>query len=425
MPGDDSFTPRTPAQLSHRSRRVDQGQMRAANMSLILRHLREQGGRSRARLASETGLSKATMSSLIADLTARGLVREGAIERAGSVGRPGQTVSLDGRSLSGIGVEINVDYAALTAVDLTGTVIRESVIQLDTPQLPLDVVLDRVGALTRRAVDSLRDNGSSVVGVTVSPPGVIDYASGQLRFAPNLGWSSVPLVAELGKRLGNSEVEIRLENDSKLSAVAEFAAFAGTEVRDLLYLSGKVGVGAGIIAEGQLVRGWSGFSGEVGHLPLDPTDRPCACGRRGCWENLIGLTELLRLAADQDDPVHDVRLPIEDRLLELQRRAAAGDVRVRRAVSAIADDLSRGLSMLVDVLNPQVTVLGGWFAYFDDLLLDPVRAALRARRMDAGSATEVTTSRLGFRSTSLGGAHLAVERVFADPVAVTSELEVG
>ena len=141
--------------------------MRAANMGLILRQLQLHGGRSRATLATETGLSKATTSSLIADLAARGLVREGEIHRAGSVGRPGLTVNLDGRRVAGLGLEISIDYVALTAVDLTGNVIRESITPMDVPELPVEVVLDRVAGIAQRMLESLRGAGHVVVGFTV------------------------------------------------------------------------------------------------------------------------------------------------------------------------------------------------------------------------------------------------------------------
>jgi len=394
--------------------------MRAANMGLILRHLRNRGGRSRATLAIETGLSKATTSSLITDLVDRGLVSEGEINRAGSVGRPGLTVNLDGRRVAGLGLEISIDYVAVTAVDLAGNVVRESITPMDVPQLAVEVVLDRVAGLARRTVESLRGAGHIVVGVTVAPPGVIDYEAGTVRFAPNLGWRAVALTAGLTERMGPDCPEIHLENDAKLAAVAEYAAYAESEVQDLVYLSGEVGVGAGIIAEGRLVRGWSGFSGEVGHLALGPSELECSCGRRGCWELVVGLHHFLHLAAPEGDVVHDSRRSMDDRLEILRERATAGDERTLAALGAIAQDLIRGLSVLVDVLNPKLIVLGGYFASFGEHLLAPVKAALDERRMDEGSEVVVAASGLGLSAASRGGALAALEAVFENPTTVPS-----
>lgn len=400
------------------SGRIDQAVMRSAHLGLILRQLRANGGRSRARLAAETGLSKATMTSLIQELADRGLVTESAPDRDGTVGRPGLIVNLDGRRVAAVGVEINVDYLAVTAVDLTGTVIRESSAPIAAAVLGVSAVLDRIALAVRRVLDSVRDAGLIVVGLTVSPPGVIDYDTGTVRFAVNLGWRNVPLVAELAARLGPAAPSIRLENDAKLAAVAEYTNYVSQGIQDLLFLTSDVGVGAGIIAGGQLVRGWSGFSGEVGHLPLDPKGRACNCGRRGCWEKAVGLAALLELAADPSDPVHDPNLPLEDRMAELHRRAGEGDERTVAALAQIAADLAEGLSILVDVLNPQLIVLGGYYAHFGDYLLEPLAARLAARRMDEGSRVELALSGLGVNAAARGGALSGLERVFADPTVV-------
>lgn len=400
------------------SGRVDQAQMRAANLALILRHLRTHGGRSRARLAAETGLSKATMSALITELSDRGLVREGAPDRDGSVGRPGLTVSVDGRRVCGLGVEIHVDYLALTAVDLTGTVIRENTIPIAVRSLAVDAVLDRVASAASRMLKSLSEAELTVVSLTLAPPGVIDYERGLLRFAPNLGWRNVPLVAGLAERLGADAPPIHLENDAKLAALAEYSAYAPEGVQDLLFLTGDVGVGAGIIAGGSLIRGWSGFSGEVGHLQLDPEGRPCSCGRTGCWETMVGLDGLFRLVASDGDPGSDPGRPLEDRLEVIQQRAQQGERRTLDALATIAADLALGLSILVDVLNPRVVVLGGYFAYFEDFLIAPVAAALERRRMDEGSGVRLEVSRFGIASVSRGGALVALDAVFDDPTIV-------
>lgn len=404
---------------------VDQTGMRRANLALVLRLLRDNDGLSRAQVATESGLSKASVSNLAAELVERGLVQEGAPERIGAVGRPGLRLGLDGRAVAGLGIEISGEYLAAAAVDLSGSVIRETEVPLDVAHAGVPATLDRVARLARRVADSLEAAGSQIVALTVAGPGVIDYEAETLRFAPNLGWRSVPIVAELRKRLGPAFPAIRLENDAKLSALAEYTAgYARSGVHDLVYLAGWVGVGAGIIADGRLMRGHSGYSGEVGHLPLDPSNRPCACGRTGCWEGMVSLAALLRLAVPEDDPeyatIHDHSLRLEDRLAVLQQRAVEGHAGTRAALEQVGRDLGLGLSVVVDVLNPEVVVLGGWFALFGDFLLEPLRADLARRRMADGSEVRLETSRLGLTATSHGGALVAVEDVFTDPLIVPS-----
>lgn len=397
--------------------RVTQSEMRVANLSLLLRQVHAFGGKSRAQLAAATGLSKATTSSLIADLVERGLVKEGKPMKDGAVGRPGTSVRLDGARVTGVGLEIGIGYLTLTAVTLNGQVLRESVIPIDTLHLEVETVLERVAHHLGQTLSSLRESGVQVVGVTVSPPGVIDYGSQTVRFAPNLGWYGVPIVSELTRRLGEGTPPLSLENDAKLAALSEYNRYARQGVRDLLYLSGQVGIGAGIISEGRLVRGWLGASGEVGHMPLDPDLTPCNCGRRGCWETVVGLNAFLELATREGDGLRDPSRPIEDRMMAIRSLADAGDERVLSAINTITERLGVGIGILVDVLNPRVVVLGGYFAHLGELILQPLSELLESRRMTE-VRTELATSRLGLMSAARGGALLALEHVLDDPTIV-------
>ncbi|MEO9151617.1 MAG: ROK family transcriptional regulator [Lapillicoccus sp.] len=400
-----------------RAGRADQASMRRSNMGLILRHLRDHGGQSRARVAAQTGLSKATMSSLISDLVERGLVTEGELERGGSVGRPGLALHLDGRHVCGVGLEINVDYVSVTALNLTEQVLVESTRPIDTASLSVDEVVSEVADLLTSTMKSLRGRGIRPVTITVAAPGSIDVARGRVMFAPNVGWRDVPLVADLTRRLGRSAPPVILENDAKLGAVAEHSQVSALGVQDLVFLTGDVGVGAGIIVEGRVLRGASGFAGEVGHIPLDPEMRRCACGRLGCWETMIGLGAFLRLVADAGDPVLDVSRPLEERFAEIHGRADAGDPRTLEALRRIAEGVGMGVSLLTDVFDPRLIVLGGYFAFFAEHLVGPVADQIRRRALTT-TVPEVSASRLGLTSAARGGAHLALESVFRDPGAV-------
>jgi predicted NBD/HSP70 family sugar kinase len=202
----------------------------------------------------------------------------------------------------------------------------------------------------------------------------VDYAGASVRFASNLGWSDVPLGRELERRLGEDLPPLALENDAKLSALAEAPRLARQGIADLVYLTGDIGVGAGIISGGRLIRGWSGFSGEVGHIGLDPAGARCRCGRRGCWETLVGFDTVLA-GLDEDDPARSGHLPMQERLRRLRTLLEAGDARLEERFRALPEDLVRGAGVLVDVLNPQAIVLGGYFGAFADRLVRPVQEA--------------------------------------------------
>lgn len=394
----------------------DRGSVRRTNLGVVLRLLRDAGPRSRAGIAADTGLPKPTVTGLVAELVALGLVREGPVLREGAVGRPGTLVHLDGSDLCGIGVEISTSYVHVLAVALDGARAFEHRSALAVAEAGPEPVLDTTARAVRDCLAALDRAGGRPVGLTLGVPGVIGRASGTVDYAPALGWRGVPVREGLLARLAGTPLPLTVENDAKLAALAEHALAHGEEAADMVCITGERGIGAGIISGGRLLRGATGFAGEVGHMPLDPERRPCVCGRRGCWEVMVGLAAILDLAADADDPVHDPAAPLEDRLAELRRRAREGDARTQEALARVAEDLGLGLGLLADVLNPRVIVLGGYFTHIGDLILDEVRRTVRARVMapDSGGC-DVRLSTLGFAAAARGGAHLALDAVYQDP----------
>jgi predicted NBD/HSP70 family sugar kinase len=174
-----------------------------------------------------------------------------------------------------------------------------------------------------------------------------------------------------------------------------------------------------VIVAGQLLRGAGGLSGEVGHTALGDPDLVCGCGRRGCWETVVGLTALLRAAADPDDPVHDPSRDLETRLGEIAARADAGDQRTIDALTTVGTELGNGAAVLINVFNPQIVMLGGYFAVLGRFFLEPMIAELRTRVFGPDLAgARIVLSTLGFTAAVRGGAHVALESVFDDPTLV-------
>ncbi|RBY98004.1 ROK family transcriptional regulator [Blastococcus sp. TF02-8] len=404
---------------SERRAPADQATVRRANLGLVLRHLRDHGPRSRARIAQETGLNKATVSSLVAELAERRLVTTGEVDRAGSVGRPGLIVHLDGRCVCGIGVELNVDYVAVLVLDLRGEVLYEHRLALDIPSLSAEETLDAVAGSVSEAVAAAAGAGARPAGLTVAVAGLVRSVDGVVTLAPNIGWRDVAVLDGLRARL-DVDFPIRVENDANLSAIAEWAMGAEARTPDMVYLTGEVGVGGGVIVAGRLLRGAGGLSGEVGHTSLGDPDVVCGCGRKGCWETVVGLAALLRAAADPGDPVRDPGRDLETRLAEVGRRARAGDERTLAALRQVGTSLGTGAAVLINLFNPRVVLLGGYFAVLAEYLMEPLLAELESRVLGPGMAgARVVLSTLGFTAAVRGGAHVALESVFDDPTLVS------
>lgn len=396
---------------------ADQGTVRRANLSLLLRSLREDGPRSRARLASDLGLNKATVSSLVGELRERGLVREGDPER-GAVGRPGTIVEIDGGGAYGLGAEINVHHVSTRAVDLTGTVVSERRTSVDARGLEPDDVIDRLVELLRGTLADLAALGASPVAAVVGVAGLVDRDRGIVSVAPNLGWQGVGLAEMLRSRLGDPAYLLEVDNEANLAAVAE-ATPGDAERRDILVIHGEVGVGGGIVADGRPFPGRRGYAGEFGHMVVDRDGDRCGCGRTGCWETVIGLSHLIDLVADEDDPLRSPLLDLEGKVGEITRRAAAGDERTLTALHEVGTWVGIGAAVLTNVLNPGMIVLSGYLGEIGEWIRAEVEAELASGVLapDAGG-TRIELSTLGFSAAVRGATAVAIDHVYDDPTLV-------
>lgn len=383
--------------------------VRETNLGVVLRTVRELAPCSRASVAAATGLNKTTVSSLVADLMARGLVRETGRASPQRAGRPGVLLALDDSSIAAIGLEVNVDYLSVVAVDLLQSELVSRHVPFDARSTDADACARHIARTLRETVDDPELRGRTVVGVSVAVPALIDAPSGTVTHAPNLGWRDVPLrdrLSELLREAGVEEVPVRVDNDANLGAVAEHrvGSFAGTA--DLVYLTGEVGIGAGLLAGGELLGGANGFAGEVGHLSLAPDGPECACGRRGCLETLAGIGAILRGAVPDLVPERpwsggDVAELVDAAV----GRARDGDTAAVGALERAGTWLGRGLAMLINLTNPSLVVLGGYFVPLGPWLLPNCRAEAVASAFapDAGGC-RVELSSLGLSAAARGGA---------------------
>ena len=397
--------------------------VRISNMSLILRHLQTSPALSRTRLTRETGLSKATVSTLVAELCSRGLLIEEEPDLSGNVGRPSTGLRTAPRAAAGIGLEISGSSLLLSIVDLTGEVVlRSSELVGDTGHHP-EKMIERIGTMLSHALDRLAEQGANVPGIVLAQPGIIDYTGNTVRYSSTLGWHDIPVADRVrdavARRMNpkDSVPTITLENDAKLAALATYERYAQTGVRNLLYLSGGEGIGAGIISDGHLLRGWLGLTGEVGHMPVEPEGLACRCGRRGCWETRSGLQALTSIYPP-GDAVRDETTSLDERIELLRRRFDAGDAELTRRLELSQRALARALAILTDVLNPEVIVLSGYLAAFADVFISPTASALKDRLLDQRAAVRLETSHLGQWASSYGAALVALESVLDNPTLV-------
>ena len=413
---------RMPYQTGSQLARVPARQqlLKRHNLSLVLRQVTASRSLSRAQLAARTGLTKATVSTLVDALMDARLVVERDPER-GFIGRPGSPLSLNPQGPSGLGMEINVDYVSCCVVDLTGAVRFRKTIVSGNRLLRPEVVLQRAvraASLMWRQADAA---GLTVFVLGVGVPGLVDF-DGVLHRAPNLlEWQGIAPAEVVADMLGRPLQSLYCDNEANLAALGELWFGIRNSLRDFVFVSGEIGVGAGIVIDGELFRGVQGLGGELGHVTVDPMGPACKCGGRGCLERVAGREALLEAAG----------LPVEvspDRnragsVPELVARAQAGEPTTLYSLEKAGTALGIALSAFLNVLDLPAVVLGGFYAELAPWLIGPVTSELHDRVVNhSWSPTEVVVSSLGAEASVRGAAGITTRRIIDDPSAWFPEI---
>lgn len=376
--------------------------MRRHNLGTVLSHLHHDGQLSRADLTARLGLNRSTIGALVGELVSLDAVVETAPSggRTGA-GRPSLDVRPNPQAAVVVAVEIGVDALRGALVGLGGDVLARAGAPVAASRRP-DLVAAAVVRLARTMVGSVPE-GAALLGLGVGVPGVVREPGGVVRFAPNLGWVDVPLADLLRARIGPA-LRVAVGNDADLGALAEHTRGAAVGCDDIVFLAADAGVGGGVIVGGQPLHGVGGYAGELGHLMVNPRGRVCRCGSRGCWETEIGaqaIAAALRVETTDLDS-------LADRLAAVRRPSAA--------LRSVGRYLGLGLGSIVNVLNPEVVVLGGVLRSLYPVVSADVDEALATVALQAPrEQVRVLVPALGGDSVLVGAAEKAFEPVLTDP----------
>jgi glucokinase len=291
-------------------------------------------------------------------------------------------------------------------------------VRVDTPQ-GTEAVLDALESVVNQLAQSgdvSSNGGLRAVGVGV--PGLVDER-GVLRFAPNLpGVTEVPIGPDLSARLS---LPVTVDNDANCATWCEFSIGAAAHVDDAILITLGTGIGAGIVTAGRLHRGGHGFAGEPGHMVIDPVGPPCPCGRRGCWERFASGSGLGRLGRDAAEAGRSPRVaelaggdPVNVRGEHVTRAAIEGDAAALEVIREFAWWFAAGVANLVDILDPEIVVVGGGLADAGELLLVPAREAFRGLVLAPDHRPEVpiVAARYGPEAGAIGAGLLAAQLPF-------------
>jgi len=389
--------------------------VRRRNLALVFETVR-QAPATRSELVVATGLTRSAIGGLVGELASLGLVREEAGRSDGRPGRPSPVVRLDDGHIAALAVDIGVDALAVAVVGVDGAMIQSARMPMPSaplrPQQVCSVVVDLAEQLGCRGGHV---GGRRLVGVGVAIPALVRQPGNIVAFAPNLDWSEVSLGEMLALELDARQVTTALvvvANEADAAGVAE-ARFGAAALRsNVLCVYGDVGVGGAVVSAGSRVVGHNGFSGEVGHIPVNAAGQHCHCGGSGCWETEIGTRALRRRAGLSVDGDSDT---VDDVLSLLER----GDQGVAAAIDQHGRWVGVGLAGLINVLDPEVIVLGGMLGRLLPMFDAAMRRELDGRRFRGiERATEIVASQLGVDAPLVGAAQVAFGALVDDPFGV-------
>jgi predicted NBD/HSP70 family sugar kinase len=375
--------------------------MRARNRRQLLDLLRENGALSQAEIARKTGLSRTTVSTLVAELRGLGLLIEAESERPevrAQGGRPPVMLALDDSAGAAVGVDVGHGHVRVAVANLARTVLAERVRELEVDQ-DAGGTLDTAAELVADALLEARLDTARVIGVGLGLPGPIDRERGTVASGSILpGWRGVPAAAQLGMRLG---LPVGLDNDANLAALAETLWGGGQGCTHVVYVKVSARIGCGLIVDGWLLRGARGIAGEIGHTVVNESGPVCYCGSRGCLETVASasaIAEMLRLR-------HREQLTLP----QVVALAVEGDPGCQRALADVSAEIGIAVGNVCNLLNPERVVIGGTLSQAGELVLEPIRQAVRrATRQFTTEMTAVVPAELGDRAEVLGALALVM-----------------
>ena len=380
--------------------------LRAHNLSLALRHiLANPGAINRAGIAAQTGISRATMSRLVDELIATGLVEESDDKLStGGRGRPTSVLSPASGTVIALGLQVNISVLGAYLVDLSGNVLARETLEGDFSGSDPQATLRKLARMGRRVLREGREEGTTFLGSALALPGLV--SGDTLVTAPNLGWKNIPF-DELTHPLHDLHVTL-IANEADLAAFAVAHPHPGVPEgpASFIYVSGEVGIGGGLVINHQPLSGAHGWSGEIGHICVEPQGNVCSCGARGCLETIAGLKALCRAAGLED----------ESSARELTQ-LAGHSTKAQDALANAGHALGQALAGVVNTVDISQVYLGGLVAETALYLLPTLHEELETRVLQAPWYAPAIDILPSSEDLSLrGGAFQILERILDDPI---------
>ncbi|MEO6942393.1 MAG: ROK family transcriptional regulator [Terrimesophilobacter sp.] len=374
-----------------------QTSLREANRARIVDAIKKHGGLTQVELAGVTGLSPATVSNIVKELSASGVLHTTPTTQSG---RRAQYVTLAHALGLVVGVHFSTRHMRIALADVAHTVVAEHHLPLAKDHRA-DNELDRTTLLIVDMLDNLKASMNEVLAVGIAIPAPMDRKSGTIAHSGILrGWDGIPVAEVMQRRLKRP---VFVDNAANLGAFAELRIGAARGKSDAIYIDIGDGIGAGLIINGQIYRGHNGSAGEFGHTTIIENGPLCRCGNRGCLEAIAGGYAIL----DKLKATHGSL-----KLNDIVSKAMGGDAGCVRALAEAGRHIGVAAGNLSNLFDPERLVVGGELSRAGEILIGPIRHALeRSVIVDQQTMPDIVQGQLGARAAALGAVAFAIDQV--------------
>ena len=374
--------------------------IRDINRQIVLNYVRELGPISRAAIARETAMQRSTVSLIVDELRADGMIEEVSGESTG--GRPPSLLSLRAANAVAIGVDLGTVKTVMATSDLAGRVLEQEAFPTAAD---VDTTIRNIIACAQRLITK---NRGTTEGIGISLPGVVDPESGDL-YVPHFNWRNVPIAEKLNRA---TSLPVTIDNDANAAALAElwFGRPEIRQVRDFILVLVETGVGTGVVFDGQVYRGERGTAGEFGHMTIG-TGAPVACavGSTQCWEAFASENAALARYQKLAPPT-----PLSEiSFAQLVDLALSGELSARIALQETARSLGIGIANLIQGLAPEAVIICGPIVRAWPVIADDLRASVDSSICRGFPSTPIMVSTLGTQPTLMGAISLVLASKFA------------
>jgi len=386
------------------------------NKIKIVKNLYLKGQNTAGEICNEVGISLPTVNSLLNDLIQSGeIIKDGRAESQG--GRKPDLYRLSDDSFYILSVDINKYRIRICIYNSANQAMKEPEVKkltLNNEQKTFDDICDFIE--NYKNVSGFKDD--KIIAIGISMPGLIDSIIGTNH--TYLNFSKKSLVENFENRLGR---KVFLENDARAMTLAEFKFTDNSSYKNVLGIFIGWGIGLGVIIDGKIYQGASGFAGEFAHSPIfESREITCTCGKKGCLEAVASGTAIVRMAkqaiaTDEDSIMSRMSKEIEGEIEPylIVDAALAGDQRAITILSEVGIDLGRGISILIQLLNPELIIIGGSVAEANQYLITPIQQALNIYSMaKSRENTKIKLYQLGKKVGLLGGVAVVNEKIFEE-----------